>query len=49
MAPVWLVPPQQCEEYGDTDRGAERHTKETGHPTVSGTPAAHDTSQGRPA
>lgn len=27
-----------CEEHGDTDSEAVKHTKDTSHPTFSGTP-----------
>lgn len=42
----WLAPARPgaqvvtCDAHGDTDRGAEQHTKTTGHPTVSGPNAA---------
>lgn len=29
-----------CDAQGDTDKGAERHTKDTNHPTISGPNAA---------
>lgn len=38
----WLAPTRPdaqdvtCDAHGDTDKGAEKHTTDTGHPTVSG-------------
>lgn len=46
----WLAPTHPggseiatCDARGDTDRGAEKHTAETGHPTISGPNAAEKT------
>jgi hypothetical protein len=31
----WMVPPGACDAHGDGDRGAEQHTRDTGHPTLT--------------